>query len=93
MHLNQQCRPEGRRYKSVSRTGSHKDTLARPDQISPKSALEVAEKLVSFVGRAFRHDVKSALSSGVLTPEGLKPHFSATCLAAEAVFGRGTPAL
>jgi oxygen-dependent protoporphyrinogen oxidase len=40
-----------------------------------------AEKTGSFVGRAFssrrrrdRHDIKSAPSSGVLTPEGLKAH-------------------
>jgi hypothetical protein len=52
-----------------------------------KSALQAAEKILSFVGHAFRHDIKSAFSSGVLTPEGLKAHFSATCLAAEAVFG------
>src|SRR5882762_5458217 len=42
------------------------------------AAEEVAEKVLSFVGRAFRHDIMSALSSGVLTPEGLKEHFSAT---------------
>jgi hypothetical protein len=42
-----------------------------------------AEKLSSFVGRAFRHDIKSAVSSGVLTPDGLKAHFSARCLAAD----------
>src|SRR5260370_42079692 len=28
MCLNTQCRPEGRRYKSVSRTGCHTDSLA-----------------------------------------------------------------
>jgi len=43
---------------------------------------QFAEKLSSFVGRAFRHDIKSALSSGVLTPEGLKTHFPPACSAA-----------
>jgi hypothetical protein len=33
------------------------------------------------VGRAFRHGIKSAFSSGVLTLEGPKVHFSATCKA------------
>jgi hypothetical protein len=47
------------------------------------AALQAAEKLPSFVGRAFRHDIKSAISSGVLTPGGLKAHSSATSLAAE----------
>src|SRR5882762_6188825 len=42
------------------------------------AAEEVAEKVLSLVGRAFRHDIMSALSSGVLTPEGLKAHFPAT---------------
>src|SRR3979490_2644380 len=46
------------------------------------AALQAAEKLPSFVGRAFRHDIKSAISSGVLTPGGLKAHFSATSKAA-----------
>jgi apolipoprotein N-acyltransferase len=36
------------------------------------------EILPSFVGRAFRHDIKSASSSGVSTPDGPKAHFSAT---------------
>jgi hypothetical protein len=39
----------------------------------------VAEKLLSFVGRAFRHDMSRAFSSGVLTPEGAKLQFSASC--------------
>src|SRR6267378_2178210 len=42
-------------------------------------AEQVAEKVLSFVGRAFRHDIKSAFSSGVLTPEGPDTHISATC--------------
>jgi hypothetical protein len=42
------------------------------------TALQVAEKVLSFVGRAFRHDIKSAFSSGVLTPEGPDTHISAT---------------
>ncbi len=48
-----------------------------------QSALQVAEKVSRFVGRAFRHDIKSVFSSGVSTPEGPKPHFSAACLAAD----------
>src|SRR5256885_3114104 len=44
-------------------------------------ASQVAEKVLSFVGRAFRHDIKSAFSSGVLTPEGADTHISATCSA------------
>jgi apolipoprotein N-acyltransferase len=41
-----------------------------------------AEKFPSFVGRVFRHDIKSAISSGVSTPDGPKAHFSATSQAA-----------
>jgi apolipoprotein N-acyltransferase len=48
-----------------------------------------AEKLPSFVGRAFssrrrkdRHDIKPELSSGVSTPDGPIAHFSATSQAA-----------
>jgi len=37
---------------------------------------------VGFVGRAFRHDKKAVFSTGVLTPDGLKAHFSAASLAA-----------
>jgi len=61
-------------------------TLTNPQQQfpPPAAAKQLAEKLLSFVGRAFRHDIKTAFSSGVLTPEGPKPHFSATCLADEA---------
>jgi diaminohydroxyphosphoribosylaminopyrimidine deaminase/5-amino-6-(5-phosphoribosylamino)uracil reductase len=36
-----------------------------------------AEKSEGFVGRAFRHDMKAAIPSGVLTPEGLNAHSSA----------------
>src|SRR6202521_4196207 len=43
---------------------------------------QAAEKLPIFVGRAFRHDIKSAISSGVSTPDGPKVHFSATSQAA-----------
>ena len=46
------------------------------------TALQASEKLLIFVGRAFRHDIKVPFSSGVLTPEGLKSHFSAASLAA-----------
>src|SRR6267378_6818677 len=42
-------------------------------------AEQVAEKVLSLVGRAFRHDIKSAFSSGVLTPEGPDTNISATC--------------
>jgi protoporphyrinogen/coproporphyrinogen III oxidase len=52
------------KYGSVLR-GAMKSRPAKP------------EKTGSFVGRAFRHDIKSAPSSGVLTPEGLKAHFPA----------------
>jgi hypothetical protein len=56
-----------------------KPRIYRPFDVA---AEEVAEKVLSFVGRAFRHGIISALSSGVLTPEGLKAHFSATTEAA-----------
>src|SRR5882724_9433386 len=46
------------------------------------AAIQVAEKVLSFVGRAFRHDIESAFSSGVLTPEGPDTHVSTTCIAA-----------
>src|SRR5882762_5339215 len=71
-------------------TAVHTWVLPVADALSaPKSqpnlasaAKEVAEKVLSLVGRAFRHDIISALSSGVLTPEGLKAHFSAITKAA-----------
>ena len=47
------------------------------------TALQVAEKVGRFVGRALRHDIKSVISSGVLTPKGADAHFSAACLAAD----------
>ena len=40
------------------------------------AATQVGENVVRFVGRAFRHDNKGFLSSGVLTPEGLKTFLS-----------------
>ena len=90
--MNLQCPPEVRAlHRSIP--SSHKDSSARPKLGFLKSALQAAEKLLSFVGRAFRHDIQVAFSSGVLTPEGLKPHFSATCLAAEVEFGCGSAAL
>jgi hypothetical protein len=47
-----------------------------PAGTSPQDQpLQVTERLRSFVGRAFRHDIKSSPSSGVLTPEGLERHF------------------
>ncbi len=32
-----------------------------------------------FVGRGFSRDISDLISSGVLTPEGFKTHFSETC--------------
>ncbi len=40
------------------------------------AATQVGENVVRFVGRAFRHDNKGFLSSGVLTPERLKTFLS-----------------
>src|SRR6202023_2271386 len=37
-----------------------------------------AELFSSFVDRSFRRDIKSGSPSGVLSPEGPQPHFSAT---------------
>jgi hypothetical protein len=37
-----------------------------------------------FVGRGFSRDINGFFSSGVLTPEGSKLHFSVACLAAGA---------
>ena len=61
-------------------------------EVSLQSASQAAEKVSRFVGRAFRHDIKSAFPSGVLTPEGPKGHFSPTCSAVEAEFGCACPA-
>src|SRR5256885_10328622 len=55
-------------------------TVVRPTSLCHQAS-QVAEKVLSFVGRAFRHDIKSAFSSGVLTPEGPDTHISATCSA------------
>ncbi len=93
MCLDPRCRPEGRRYKGVSRTGCQTDSSARPKRSLFQSALQAAEKASRVVGRAFRHGIKSAFRSGVLTPEGPKGHFPATCLAAEVEFGCGYAAL
>jgi len=49
--------------------------------MTASAAKQAAEKVSRFVGRAFRHDIKSAFPSGVLTPEDPKGHFSATCKA------------
>jgi hypothetical protein len=43
---------------------------------------QAAEKVGGFVGRGFSHDVSALDSSGVLTPEARKCHFSAACKAA-----------
>src|SRR6266478_2804136 len=53
--------------------------------IPTSTAKQAAEKVSSFVGRAFRHDIESAFPSGVLTPEGAKLHFPATCKSANLV--------
>src|SRR6266581_5283845 len=47
-----------------------------------RSAYQAAEKIVGFVGRAFRHDKIRMFSSGVLTPCFLKTHVHAVCLGA-----------
>jgi hypothetical protein len=65
----------------------------RPNRSFSEVGFTGCGKLLRLVGRAFRHDIKSAFSSGVLTPEGPKTHFSATCLAAEADFSCGSAAL
>ena len=46
--------------------------------MTASAAKQAAEKVSRFVGRAFRHDIKSAFPSRVLTPEGPKVYFSAT---------------
>src|SRR6266478_4440800 len=68
--------------KRLSRIFCPKDHSKFGEKSLRVAASEVAEKLLSFVGRAFRHDITSAFSSGVLTPDCPKPHFSATCSAA-----------
>jgi predicted membrane-bound spermidine synthase len=52
--------------------------LSRREPAAISAASQIAEKVRSLVGRAFRHDKKSAFPSGVLTPEGPKGHFPAT---------------
>jgi len=69
-----------RLVKSLVGRGFSRDIMSKKNQ----AALQVAEKVLSFVGRAFRHDIKSAFSSGVLTPEGPDTHISETSLAAGA---------
>jgi hypothetical protein len=46
-----------------------------------EQASQAAEKVGRFVGRGFSHDVSALDSSGVLTPEARKCHFSAGCSA------------
>jgi hypothetical protein len=79
--------------RAESRLSQEGRALARPDQSFLLSALQAAEKVLSFVGRTFRHDIKSMFSSGVLTPEGVNAHFSAAALAAEAQLGWGSAEL
>src|SRR6266851_2006869 len=45
-------------------------------------ARQMEEKFLSFVGRAFKHDKEGPSSSGVLTPDAPKRHFSARWKAA-----------
>src|SRR6266568_2374966 len=66
------CRPEGgQQYQTKSANSEIKQTAEEGPGLWV-AASEVAEKVSRFVGRAFRHDIKSAFPSGVLTPEGLK---------------------
>jgi hypothetical protein len=53
--------------------------------VSLEPALQAAEKLLSFVGRAFRRAIKTTFSAGVLTPE-VEIAFFATRLAGGAQF-------
>jgi hypothetical protein len=46
------------------------------------AASQAAEKAERFVGRGFSHDVNALDSSGVLTPEARKYHFSSAFSAA-----------
>jgi hypothetical protein len=48
-------------------------------EIKNKQAELAAEKVGRFVGRGFSHDVSALDSSGVLTPEARKCHFSSAC--------------
>jgi hypothetical protein len=48
-------------------------------KFKPEQAEQAAERVGRFVGRGFSHDVSELDSSGVLTPEGRKCHFSADC--------------
>jgi hypothetical protein len=68
------CRPSG--------TPSDTGLIHRPS-----TAKKAAEKLGIFVGRGFSHDIEELFSSGVLTPEVLKTHYSAACLAAGGLNG------
>ncbi len=58
--------------------------LSRHEPAALPAASQVAEKATSFVGRAFRHDEKTAFPLGVLTPEGPKTHFPVTSSAVAA---------
>ena len=57
----------------VGRGFSHDLRPAKSD-----AASQAAEKVGRFVGRGFSHDVSALDSSGVLTPEARKCHFSAS---------------
>jgi hypothetical protein len=50
-------------------------------RMSGEQAEQAAEKVGRFVGRGFSHDASALDSSGVLTPEARKCHFSVACSA------------
>jgi hypothetical protein len=50
-------------------------------KVRNKQAEQAAQKVGRFVGRGFSHDVRALDSSGVLTPEARKWHFSVACSA------------
>jgi hypothetical protein len=54
-------------------------------------AEQAAEKVRRFVGRGFSHDASALDSSGVLTPEARKCHFSAACEACSIGFVESSP--
>jgi hypothetical protein len=62
-----------------SGTGFSLSVFAVPEEIQIRQAEQAAEKVGRFVGRGFSHDVSALDSSGVLTPEARKCHFSAAC--------------
>src|SRR5712692_9887211 len=69
------CRPEGGQQYQAKSANSEIKQAAEEGPGLWVAASEVAEKVSRFVGRAFRHDIKSAFPSGVLTPEGFNTLF------------------